>query len=317
MTEPTAPSGDVFLFSGQALQYVGMGQALCERFEVARRTLEEADEALGEALSACILRGPQEALTLTANAQPAILTVSVAYARVLEAHGIWPRVVAGHSLGEYSALVAAGSLGFADAVRVVRARGEAMQAAVPAGQGGMLALVGLDATGAEEVCRRASAGGGILQVAGENCPGNVVVSGARDAVERAEPIASEVGAHTVVALEVSAPFHCSLLVPAAEPLAEALAAVELRPPGLEFYPNVTGEPEADPDRIRANLIRQVFMPLAWRKTLEQVLPTVRRAIQVGPGRALLGHVKRVQRRFACFAADEARDLDKLLAEGER
>ena len=309
----TEPGGDAFLFSGQALQYVGMGSALCERFPVARRTLEEADEALGEALSAVVLHGPQEELTLTANAQPAILAVSVAFARVCEAHGVWPRAVAGHSLGEYSALVAAGSLRFADAVRVVRARGAAMQAAVPAGAGAMLALVGLDALAAEEVCRRATAGGGLLQVAGENCPGNVVVSGDRETASRAEAIARDLGAHSVVPLEVSAPFHCARLVPAAAPLAEALAAVELRPPALAFYPNVTGIQEADPEKIRAGLVRQVFMPLRWRETLEALLPTVARAVQVGPGRALLGHVKRVQRRFSCLATDEPRDLEALLS----
>ena len=310
----TEPAGDAFLFSGQALQYVGMGQPLAERFDVARRTLAEADEALSEPLSRLIREGPAEELTLTANAQPAILAVSVAWARVLEAHGGRPRVVAGHSLGEYSALVAAGSLAFADAVRVVRRRGEAMQAAVPAGEGGMLALVGADLLTAEELCRRATAAGGLVQVAGENCPGNVTVSGSRDAVARAEALAGDLGLRAV-ALEVSAPFHCSLLVPAAAPLAEALADVELVPPGPEFWPNVTGEPESDPDAIRAHLVRQVFLPLQWRRTLEGIVGRVRRIVQVGPGRALLGHVKRVQRRFPVLATDAERDLEALLAEG--
>ena len=312
----TEAIGDAFLFSGQALQYVGMGQALADRHEVARRTLQEADEALSEPLSRLIREGPAEELTLTANAQPAILTVSVAWARVLEAHGVWPRIVAGHSLGEYSALVAAGALGFADAVRVVRRRGEAMLAAVPAGEGGMLALVGADLVVAEELCRRATAGGGLLQLAGENCKGNVTVSGSADAVARAEALAGDLRVRAVP-LEVSAPFHCALLVAAADALAEALADVELRSPGLEFVPNVTGEPEADPERIRDLLVRQVFLPLRWRQTLEGIVGRVRRIVQVGPGRALLGHVKRVSRRFPVLATDDERDWAALLSEAER
>ena len=162
-----------------------MGAALCERFDVARRTLAEADEALGTPLSVLIQKGPEEELTLTANAQPALVAVSVAYHRVLAEHGVTPTVVAGHSLGEYSALVAAGSLEFADAIRIVRLRGEAMQGAVPAGEGGMLALVGVDTAVAEEVCRRATAGGGRVEIAADNCPGNIVVSGDTEALRRA------------------------------------------------------------------------------------------------------------------------------------
>ncbi len=305
-----------FLFSGQGQQYVGMGAALCDRYEVARRTLSEADEALGEPLSQLIQRGPEDALTLTANAQPALVAVSVAYHRVLTEHGVKPGVVAGHSLGEYSALVAAGCLRFEDAVRVVRLRGEAMQGAVPAGEGGMLALIGGDRSVAEEVCRRATAGGGRVEVAADNCPGNIVISGDSAALRRAEGIARSLECHDVIALAVSAPFHSSLLLPAADGLREALAEVELRPPRVEFVANVTGTPINDPGHIRTNLIRQVFMPLAWRSSLIWILESVDRVVQVGPGRALLGHVKRLRRRFPVRAADELQDLDVLLAEAE-
>ena len=303
-----------FLFSGQGQQYVGMGAALCDRFETARQTLAEADDALGAPLSRLIQRGPEDELTLTANAQPALVAVSVAYHRVLAEHGVKPGVVAGHSLGEYSALVAAGSLDFADAVRVVRKRGEAMQGAVPAGQGGMLALIGVDASVAEEVCRRASAGGGRVEVAADNCPGNIVVSGDNEALRRAEGIARALECHDVIPLAVSAPFHSSMLVSAADDLREALADVEVRAPQVEFIANVTGAPVNDPGHIRSNLIRQVFMPLAWRRSLIWILESAGSAVQVGPGRALLGHVKRLRRRFPVRAADEQQDLDALIAE---
>lgn len=303
---------NAFLFSGQGQQYVGMGAALCERFEVARRTMTEADEALGEPLSRLIQRGPEEQLRLTANTQPALVAVSVAYQRVLANHGVRPSVVAGHSLGEYSALVAAGSMNFADALRVVRKRGQAMQGATPAGEGGMLALIGADRSVAEEVCRRAVVPGGRVEVAADNCPGNIVVSGDNEALNRAEGIARGLGVHDVIPLAVSAPFHCSLLVPAADDLRRALAEVQLRAPNVEFVANVTGAPVADPEQIRTNLIRQVFMPIAWRRSLIWLLEVADRAVQVGPGRALLGHVKRLRRRFPVLAADEAQDLEVLL-----
>lgn len=306
------PQRTAFLFAGQGQQYVGMAGALCDRFDVARRTLAEADEALSAPLSTLIRRGPADALTLTANAQPALVAVSVAYHRVLAEHGVRPQVVAGHSLGEYSALVAAGALAFADAIRVVRRRGEAMQGAMPAGAGGMLALIGADPSVAEEVCRRATAGGGRVEVAADNCPGNIVVSGDAEALRRAEGIARGLGCHDVVPLAVSAPFHSSLLVPAAGALRDALVDVEIRPPEVEFIANVTATPVNDPGHIRSNLIRQVFMPLAWRRSLIWILESSAEAVQVGPGRALLGHVKRLRRRFPVRAVDEAQDLDALL-----
>ncbi len=308
------PHRDAFLFSGQGQQYVAMGADLCDRFETARRTLAEADEALGEPLSTLIRLGPAAELTLTANTQPALVAVSVAYCRVLAEHGVKPAVVAGHSLGEYSALVAAGSLSFADAIRVVRKRGEAMQGVVPAGEGGMLVLIGADVAVAEEVCRRSTATGGQVNIAADNCPGNIVISGDSAALRRAEGIARALEVHDVVPLAVSAPFHSSLLVPAADDLRRALAEVELKPPEMEFVANVTGTPIADPAHIRTNLIRQVFMPLAWRRSLIWILETSDRVVQVGPGRALLGHVKRLRRRFPVKAADEVQDLDALLAE---
>lgn len=308
------PLRSAFLFSGQGQQYVGMGAALCERFDVARRTLAEADEALGTPLSVLIQKGPEEELTLTANAQPALVAVSVAYHRVLAEHGVTPTVVAGHSLGEYSALVAAGSLEFADAIRIVRLRGEAMQGAVPAGEGGMLALVGVDTAVAEEVCRRATAGGGRVEIAADNCPGNIVVSGDTEALRRADGIARGLQCHDVIPLSVSAPFHSSLLVPAADALRQALADIDLRPPQIEFVGNVTATTVHDPAHIRSNLIRQVFMPLAWRRSLIWILESSDRVVQVGPGRSLLGHVKRLRRRFPVMAADERQDLEALLGE---
>ena len=309
-------SRTAFLFSGQGQQVVGMASDLCETFETARRTLEEADEALGEPLSQLIAQGPAEELTLTANAQPALLAVSTAYARVLDEHLVVPNVVAGHSLGEYTALVVAGSLDFADAVRVVRRRGELMQEAVPAGEAGMVALVGADVFTAEEVCRRVGAEGGRVEIAADNCPGNVVISGSLRDLRRAGQLARGLDVHDAVPLAVSAPFHSAALVPAAEALAETLAATPLAPPRIAFFANVTALPMADPDRIRDNLVRQVFMPLRWRQSVERILAVVDRVVQVGPGRALLGHVKRIQRRFPVFASEDVGDRDRLLsAEG--
>jgi [acyl-carrier-protein] S-malonyltransferase len=287
-----------FVFPGQGSQAVGMGKALAAAFPQARAVFDEVDAALSQKLSALMFEGPADELTLTANAQPALMAVSLAVMRVLEAEaGLDLKrdvaFVAGHSLGEYSALAAAGTFSIADTARLLRIRGDAMQNATPVGVGAMAALLGLDEAAAAEVAKEA-AQGEVCDVANDNGGAQVVVSGHRAAVERAVALAPGKGAKRAVMLTVSAPFHCALMAPAAEAMREALAAVEMRPPAVPVVANVEAAPLTDPAAIRDALVRQVTATVRWRESVAHMAGQgVDRFYEVGAGKVLTGLVKRI------------------------
>ncbi|MGQ7793967.1 ACP S-malonyltransferase [Faunimonas sp. B44] len=288
---------NAFIFPGQGSQAVGMGKALADRVPSAARVFEEVDDALGERLSGLIFEGPEDVLTLTRNAQPALLAASMAALAALREEGIdvatHAAYVAGHSLGEYSALTAAGSLALADAARLLRIRGDAMQESVPAGQGAMAALLGLDLDAARAIAEEA-AGDDVCQAANDNAPGQVVVSGDRAAVARAVEIAKGRGARRAMMLAVSAPFHCALMSPAAEVMADALAKVHIHPPVVPVVANVLASPLADPTQIRQRLVEQVTGTVRWRESIVWLAANgVDRFVEVGAGKVLSGLVKRI------------------------
>ena len=289
--------GTAFVFPGQGSQQVGMGKALAEQFPAAKAVFDEVDEALGEKLSAVMWNGPEDQLTLTANTQPALLAVSIAVARVLEAEkGLKisdAQFVAGHSLGEYSALCAAGALSLADAAKLLRVRGNAMQAAVPVGQGGMTALIGTTPEQAREIAAEA-AQGEILEVANDNGGGQVVVSGHKAAADRAIEIAKAKGVKRALPLTVSAPFHSPLMAPAAEIMQEALALVTVNTPKPPVVANMTAQAETDPDTIRRLLVEQVTGTVRWRESVGYMAAQgVTRFVELGSGKVLAGLVKRI------------------------
>jgi [acyl-carrier-protein] S-malonyltransferase len=303
-----------FVFPGQGAQAVGMGRALADAVPASREVFAEVDEALGEPLSRLVWEGDADALQLTRNAQPALMATSVAALRALEAEGAGiaaASLVAGHSLGEYSALCAAGSLTVTDAARLLRIRGEAMQAAVPVGEGAMAALLGLDLEAATAVALEAQAEGGVCQAANDNDPAQVVVSGTRDAVERAVVIAKARGAKRALLLPVSAPFHSALMAPAARVMEAALAEVALRPPAVPLLANVTAAPTADPEQIRSLLVRQVTGSVRWRESVLRMAEMgVTEAWELGAGRALSGMIRRTAPGLATRAVgtpEEARE----------
>ena len=281
------------VFPGQGSQAVGMGKALADQFEICARTFAEADAALGEPLSELIFNGPAETLTLTENTQPAILTMSVAVWRLLESKGVKPAFVAGHSLGEYSAHVAAGTLAFADAVRLVRNRGRYMQEAVPVGHGAMAAILGLDEAGVNEACAEA-AQGEVVSAANLNGGGQIVIAGSAAAVARASERAKARGARRAVPLQVSAPFHCALMQPAAERLAPELRAVRASDPRIPVIANVDAEPKRTAAVSIEALIGQVASPVRWENVVQRLASDgVTRYVEVGPGKALSGMIKRI------------------------
>lgn len=289
-----------FIFPGQGSQIVGMGKALAEAFPEARSVFEEVDEALGAKLSRIIFEGPTEELTLTANAQPALMAVSLAVVRSLEAHeGLDlardAKFVAGHSLGEYSALAAAGALALADTARLLRLRGEAMQAAVPVGEGAMAALLGAELDQAREIAAEAAkTGGAVCQVANDNGGGQVVLSGAKTAVEKAIDISKEKGIKRAVLLPVSAPFHCSLMQPAAEAMREALAQTRISAPRAPVVANVTARPVTEPDKIRRLLVEQVTGSVRWRECVAYMASEgATKFVECGAGKVLTGLLKRI------------------------
>src|SRR5688572_16736055 len=288
-----------FIFPGQGSQTVGMGKALAEAFPAARDVFAEIDEALGQPLSALIWEGPENELTLTENAQPALMAVSLAAVRALAAEkGIGiessARYVAGHSLGEYSALAAAGSLSLADTARLLKLRGKAMQAAVPVGEGAMAALLGAELPQAQALAAAAS-DGDICQAANDNGPGQVVISGTRAAVERAVALAPKYGARRAVLLPVSAPFHCALMQPAAEAMRAALSEVTINPPVVPLIANVVAAPISDPEIIRARLVEQVTGVVRWRETMRYLKANgVGTVYEVGAGRVLTGIARRFE-----------------------
>jgi [acyl-carrier-protein] S-malonyltransferase len=286
-----------FIFPGQGSQAVGMGKALAEASATAREVFQEVDEALGQHLFRLMTEGPESDLTLTANAQPAIMANAIAVLRVLERDGgvrlaDKADFVAGHSLGEYSALCAAGALDLATTARLLRLRGDAMQAAVPVGVGAMAAILGADRDKAQAIAD-AAAEGQVCTVANDNDPTQVVISGHREAIERAVPLAKEMGAKRALLLPVSAPFHCPLMQPAADAMAEALAKVAIRAPLVPVYANVTAAPVSDPDQIRALLVEQVTGMVRWRESvLAMSAAGAERYVEFG-GKVLGGMVKRI------------------------
>ena len=291
-----------YIFPGQGSQYAGMGRELAEHFAASRAVFQEADEALGFALSELCFRGPAEALQLTENTQPAILTVSVAALRAVEAEGFpRPAYVAGHSLGEYSALVAAGALSLTDAVRTVRARGRYMQEAVPVGVGAMAAILGAEAGAVEEACREA-AQGEVCSPANINSPKQIVIAGHAGAVDRALEILKARGVRKAVKLPVSAPFHCALMLPAQERLAEDLGRVAFRDLSVPLVTNVDARAVERGGEARASLVRQVSSPVRWRESIEWLAGEagVTTFVEVGPGKVLTGLVRQTAPEVRCL-----------------
>ncbi|MEE9427182.1 MAG: ACP S-malonyltransferase [Paracoccaceae bacterium] len=285
-----------FVFPGQGAQSIGMGQQLAQKYPAARAVFEETDEALGEKLSALIWDGELDELTLTENAQPALMATSIAALRALEAEGLGlesVEFVAGHSLGEYSALAAAGAISVTDTAILLRARGRAMQQAVPVGVGAMAALLGLDFETASKAASEA-AQGQVCCAANDNDPGQVVVSGHKEAVERAIEIAKGMGARRAVLLPVSAPFHCELMAPAAEAMAEALALTEIKAPSVPLVANVLAAPVSDPEEIRALLVQQITGAVRWRESVVWMVDQgVNEIWEIGAGKALSGMIRRI------------------------
>lgn len=298
------------LFPGQGSQRVGMGRDLAQTFEVARRTYEEADAVLGFALSKLCFEGPEDELTLTKHTQPAILTTSIAVCRVLAERGLAFDYVAGHSLGEWSALVAAGALSLADAVKLTHLRGTFMQEAVPVGQGAMAALMGLDLAKTRAVCEQAAAPGEPVEPANLNGGGQIVISGHAAAIDRAIPLAKAAGAKIAKKLAVSAPFHCSLMKPAADRLAAALADVEVTTPSVPVVANVTAEPTQDPARIKALLVQQVTASVRWEESVQTLAKLgVTRAYELGAGAVLKGLVKRIADTIEVVTIGEPHEVE--------
>lgn len=306
-----------FVFPGQGSQAVGMGAELSAAFPAAREVFEEVDDALGQRLSKLMFEGPESDLTLTENAQPAIMATSLAVVRVLEREGALSLVekadlVAGHSLGEYSALAAVGSLSLADTARVLKRRGQAMQEAVPVGEGAMAALLGLDLEAATAVAEEA-AQGEVCAPANDNAPGQVVISGAKAAVERAIELAAAKGARRSILLPVSAPFHCALMAPAADAMAAALAEIVIQPPRLALVANVTASAVEEPEEVRALLIQQVTGMVRWR---ESVLYMKSRGIgtlvELGAGKVLSGLTRRIDRDLDSLNAGTPAEIETLI-----
>jgi [acyl-carrier-protein] S-malonyltransferase len=304
-----------FLFPGQGSQHVGMGRDLAEKFTVARRTFDEADSALGYSVSRLCFEGPADQLKQTEFTQPAIFAVSVAAFRVLAERGVRPEYAAGHSLGEYSACVAAGVLDFADAIRALQSRGQFMQHAVPEGQGGMAAVIGLDPDAVTKACESAASDTGeVVSPANLNSPHQVVISGTVRGVARASELSTHAGARKVVPLQVSAPFHCALMQPAQDRLAPILEAIEFRDPHFPIVANVTAEVAKGGDGERNALIRQVTGAVRWTESMQQLIAKgVTNFVEVGPGKVLCGLLRQIDRNHHCAHVEDAATLDRALA----
>lgn len=306
-----------FVFPGQGSQFVGMGRDLADSFAEARQVFEEVNDALGQDLFRLMVEGPEADLTLTENTQPALMAMSLAVWKVLEARGVdlarHSTFVAGHSLGEYSALTAAGSFTVGDAARLLRIRGQAMQQAVPVGEGAMAAVLGLDLEAVRAVAAEAAAGD-VCTAANDNAPGQVVVSGTRAAIERAVEIAKARGAKRALLLPVSAPFHCALMQPAADRMAEALAAVDIKAPKVPVVANVIAGPTSDPAAIRSLLVEQVTGSVRWRESaIFMAEKGVTKLVEVGAGKVLTGLAKRIDDRLEGVAVGNPQQIDEFVA----
>jgi [acyl-carrier-protein] S-malonyltransferase len=302
-----------FIFPGQGSQTVGMGKELAERYEQARNIFQQADEKLGFSLSSIIFEGPQDTLTLTVNAQPALLTTSIAILEIFKEGNITPHYTAGHSLGEYTALVAAGALSFEDAVFAVRKRGEFMEQAVPAGKGTMAAVLGMEASQLKSIVEQVSSEGTPVQLANLNCPGQIVISGTKEGVERASEQAKTEGAKRVIPLEVSGPFHSSLMKPAAEQLAEVLNRIEIKDANVPVIANVTARPMINRDEIKQKLIEQLYSPVLWQDSVEYMIEQgVDTFVEIGPGKVLSGLVKKVNRNVQTIAINDQSSLEAAI-----
>ena len=300
-----------FVFPGQGSQHVGMGRRLAEQFNVCRETLEQADAALGDTLTKLCFDGPGDALTLTENTQPAVLAVSVAVHRLLVSRGVKPELLAGHSLGEYSAHVAAGTISFADALRTVRRRGQFMQEAVPVGTGAMAAILGLDAEAVRRACDEV-AGNEVVSPANLNAPGQIVIAGARDAVARAEVRAKELGARRSLTLPVSAPFHCALMKPAERRLEPELRKLVVSDPAIPVVANVDAELKVDAASSVDALVRQVSAPVQWEAVVQRLITSgVDTCIEVGPGKVLSGLIKKIDRQIRTAAVEDPDGLTRV------
>ncbi|CUB16738.1 Malonyl CoA-acyl carrier protein transacylase [Bacillus subtilis] len=299
-----------FLFPGQGSQFIGMGKELYEQVPAAKRLFDEADETLETKLSSLIFEGDAEELTLTYNAQPALLTTSIAVLEKFKESGITPDFTAGHSLGEYSALVAAGALSFKDAVYTVRKRGEFMNEAVPAGEGAMAAILGMDAEALKQVTDKVTKEGNLVQLANLNCPGQIVISGTAKGVELASELAKENGAKRAIPLEVSGPFHSELMKPAAEKLKEVLDACDIKDADVPVISNVSADVMTEKADIKEKLIEQLYSPVRFEESINKLIAEgVTTFIEIGPGKVLSGLVKKVNRRLKTIAVSDPETIE--------
>ena len=303
-----------FVFPGQGSQRVGMGKELVEASPGAKALFELADKAVGFSLSSLIFEGPEEQLKQTVNTQPALLTTSIALYQAFASHGITPDYVAGHSLGEYSALTAAGSLSFEEAVATVRARGSFMEQAVPSGQGAMAAVLGGEREALAALCEEITSQGQLVELANMNCPGQIVVSGSKEGVEQLVSRVKEIGAKRAIPLEVSGPFHSSLMKPAAEKLGAQLSDIQIQDAQVPVVANVTARPITDSAQIRNLLVEQVYSPVLWQDTVNWLIEQgVDTFIEIGPGNVLAGLIKKIDRTVAIYNVQDLESLEATVA----
>lgn len=302
-----------FIFPGQGSQAVGMGKEAADSNEKAKQFFDQADERLGYSLSSIIFEGPQEKLTLTANTQPALLTTSIALLQCLSEAGITPDYTAGHSLGEYTALVASGAIDFADAVYAVHKRGEYMEEAVPDGKGTMAAVLGLDRSILHEVCESVSEEGDAVQLANLNCPGQIVISGTVEGVQKAGEKAKEQGAKRVLPLQVSGPFHSSLMKPAAEKFGNILNEISIQDAAVPVVVNVTAAPETTKEAFQEKLIEQLYSPVLWEDSVQKLIDLgVDTFVEIGPGKVLSGLVRKVDRKVRTISVQDPESCQEAI-----